>query len=140
MCFRDIQVKLVAVVISRSCRRIREGFSSANDVVMAPFIEGPVVPMRHAIPLREPPLRDEVPFYARLAVPSSQHCLSKRKSDIFQKVYLPKIAVIRYCRRFFCRCFRKSLVKRIIVLKFAKRTRPTSKATSQGLLNGANLV
>ncbi len=50
---------------------------SSNDVVEHPLPERPVEQARHAIPPREPPLRDEASFYAPVEPPSAQHHLRK---------------------------------------------------------------
>ncbi len=50
---------------------------SSNDVVEHPLPERPVEQARHAIPPREPPLRDEASFYAPVEPSSAQHHLRK---------------------------------------------------------------
>ena len=57
--------------------------SSSNDVVERPLLERPVGHIHHAIPLREAPLRDDVPFYAPVEHPSSQHRLPSEKAPRF---------------------------------------------------------
>ena len=53
---------------------------SSNDVVERPLLERPVGHIHHATPLREAPLRDEVPFYAPVEHPSSQHRLLRKSA------------------------------------------------------------
>ncbi len=53
---------------------------SSNDVVERPLLERPVEHILHAIPSREAPLRGEVPFYASIEPPSSQHRLSRKSA------------------------------------------------------------
>ena len=53
---------------------------SSNDVVEQHQLERPVEHILHAIPPREAPLRDEVPFYASIEPPSSQHRLSRKSA------------------------------------------------------------
>jgi len=48
--------------------------------VERPLLERPVGHIHHAIPLREAPLRDDVPFYASVEPPSSQHRLSRKSA------------------------------------------------------------
>ena len=62
---------------------------SSNDVVESPLLERPVGHIRHAIPPREAPLRDKVPFYASVEPPSSQHRLSSEKAPRFKACYAP---------------------------------------------------
>ena len=53
---------------------------SSKDVVERPLLERPVEHILHAIPPREAPLRDKVPFYASVEPPSSQHRLSRKSA------------------------------------------------------------
>ena len=57
---------------------------SSNDVAARPLPERPVEQARHAIPLRDPPLRDESPFYGPVEHPLSQHRLRKQRIYTWQ--------------------------------------------------------